>query len=364
MRFPLLFFKKLSRLLPFVALLLTACSPYIRLLRGVRGRQVTVEPAVLEAVGDRVPVLVTVRVPAKRILKLEKKLTYKLEVSYYYNERADEPEKEYVNTVQFVPGDYLYDKDDAKYLIASRAMGFDYTPAKHPGHLVARDLVTRNGRDPRVFRRYGGPARPIAPGIITTARLVVHRNIVQFTPETYVPPTKPTVTQLPIYFPPGYAIFNAQYGTSASQLKEFVEDNLQTTSVLIEGGHSPEDAELKQPGLANTRALSVQKWYGILLDRFGYMNSSQSIDFRRQARKNDWTLLLERVQGSALPPAQVDRILDIVNQKWSYQRKADSLAAGPSAEYLQTYVYPMMRNAVVTIEHAPPPPRGPTGSST
>ncbi len=343
-------------MLPLALVSVVGCTPYRRVLRAGRPQQLTVEPKVLEASGDLVPITVTARVPAK-VLKWERKVTYKLELHYRYDERAAVPKREYLGGLQFASGDYVYDPTDSRWLIATKSFQLAYTPEKHPGHLTARGFATAVGKDIRRFRRESPKTLELAPGIITTARLVVLRPRLDFTPETYVPAADSGTLELPVYFPPNMAFFNGQYGTNASALSDFITENVKTRSIRIVGGHAPDVVDAHNPRLALLRARSVQKYVVDLLDKYGYQNSTASVQLSVSARPHDWTFFLERVTNSALPEKQIDAILDIVNGPGSYDRKAARLADLPCAEYLETYIYPMMRRALVVIKHAPRPAR-------
>ena len=335
---------------------LPACVPYGRVLRAARPQQLTVEPNVLEAHGDVVPVTITARVPAK-ITKWEQKVVYKLDISYRYDERAAVPRREYLGSFQFTIGDYTYDPTDSRWLIATKSFQFPYAPEKHPGHLTARGFVTQVGKDIRRFRRDSPKTIELAPGIITTGRLVVIRPRLDFTPEKYVPVADSGSLELPVYFPPDMAYFNGQYGTNAAALAEFITENVKTQSIRIVGGHSPDPVDARSPRLALLRARSVEKYVKELLDKYGYQNSRESVRFSVSARPRDWSFFLDRVQNSALPEKPIDAVLDSVNGPGSYERKAARLADLPCAEYLETYIYPMMRRALVEIKHTPRPPR-------
>ncbi len=355
---PLVFFFR--RLAPVISGLilssLAGCVPYRPVLRAARPQQLSVAPRVLEAAGDDVPFTVTARVPAK-ITKWERKVLYKIELNYAYGERTGKPQTEYVGALQFSIGDYTYDPTDSRWLVASKSFILPFAPAKHPGQLTARGYATQVGKDPRRFRRAAPKTTVLAPGIVTTARLVVLRPRLDFTPETYVPARDTGVLELPVYFPPAMAVFNGHYGTNAAALAEFITDNVKTKSIHIVGGNAPDPLDARNSRLAMLRARSVQKYVVDLLDRYGYQNSTASVDFSVKARPRDWTYFLERVENSALPDKQIDAILDIVNGPGTYERKAARLEELPCADYLQTYVYPMMRRALVRIRHEPRPPR-------
>lgn len=343
-------------MLGLALLTLAGCSPYNAVFRAARGQQIVVEPTVLAADGDQVPFSITARVPTK-VAKYEDKVIYKLEVNYVYNEQGEVPKSEYVGGIQFVIGDYTYDHTNGDWLVATKSFAFPFAEEKHPGRLMVRGFATLVGKDIRRFRKYGPLRQELAPGILTTTRLVVQRPRLDFTPETYQPATDSGITELPVYFPPGMAIFNGQFGTNAAELAKFITDNVKTSSVRIVGSHSPDPADLKNPRLALVRARSVEKYYKELLDQYGYQNSTESVRFNVSNRRHDWTDLLNRVENSALPEKQVDAIFDIVNGDGSYEQKAAQLARLPCADYLQTYVYPMLRYALVTVKHAPRPPR-------
>jgi tetratricopeptide (TPR) repeat protein/outer membrane protein OmpA-like peptidoglycan-associated protein len=322
----------------FCFIVLPGCT-LSSLIRQSKHQQVSIQPKVLEVNGDNVLFDIKARVPKKMI---RKKAAYGLEFHYQYG--LDQSEA--VGRITFKPGDFLYEDNMPT---VNRQFSFPYSPKKNPGKLVMQGIAsTPKGREKRT------PFQELATGLVTTSKLIARNNRVELEPDTYrAKNTGHNV--LTFYFDKGSSGLSSFFGSSVPVLKDFVEANIKTQSVEITGATSPEAEEFRNSRLGWQRALAVQKYYRHLLEIAGYTNSTKSVQFKTRALPKSWDMFLSRIQNSALPEAEIQQILTIINNPSTNAQKEAALKKLESADYLENYVYPMLRFVEVRIGYTPVP---------
>ncbi|MGV3504248.1 MAG: tetratricopeptide repeat protein [Adhaeribacter sp.] len=307
------------------------------MIRQSRHQQVSIQPQVLEVSGDNVLFEVKARIPKKMI---RKKAVYALDFRYRYGLDQEEP----VSRLVFQPGEFVYEQGQPTII---RQLSFPYSPKKNPGKLVMQGIAsTPKGREKRTSWK------EVATGLVTTSKLIARSNKVEFEPDTYRASSRAS-NVLTFFFEEGENTLKSSFGSNVPVLKEFVEANVKTQSVQIIAATSPQAAEFKNSRLAWSRAHAVQKYYRHLLDIAGYVNSSKSVRFKTQAMPKTWDLFWKKIQYSAIPEAEIQQMLEIINSKASQAEKEAQLAMLESADYLEHYVYPMLRFAEVRIAYTP-----------
>ncbi|OON70281.1 tetratricopeptide repeat protein [Hymenobacter sp. CRA2] len=311
------------------------------------GQQVQVRPPVLEANGERVLAEVEVRVPAAH---LHKGAVYELPLRYRYDNGLRE---DTAGTVRFLLGDYLYDEEDKNFLIARKPIQFPYEPRKNPGQLVAVPQARELKPGGKVLK--AEKELVLARGVVLPSRLVV-REVESI---TYLPEEASLegggTRVLPFFFDQGqYAIRN-YLGTNVAALEEFIEANQHTQKVMIVAGHSPDSLDSHDARLADKRVQALQKYYQKRLDTDSYLNSLKSVKFETIAYHRRWDLFLSKVQSSALTPAQQDSIIGIINDTpGSWAQKEKALHQLSYFDYLEQYIYPVMRFGTVAVRYTAP----------
>ncbi|MBC6992030.1 tetratricopeptide repeat protein [Hymenobacter sp. BT491] len=310
------------------------------------GQEVTVNPSVLESNGENVLFSVTARSPAKH---LRKGKVYELNLSYRYNNGLNQ---DTVGRLPFLLGEYTYDEQKKDQLVITKQFSFPYTPAKSPGELVAVPVVReiQSGG-----KRLKGKEMRLARGIVTTGRLVVRQDTtIELLPETADNNMSGTRV-LPFYFDAGQSSIRNYLGTNVTALEDFIEANQHTEKVMIVAGHSPDSLDRHDPRLADKRVQALTKYYKHRVDTDSYLNSVRNIQFESQAYHRRWDLFLNKVQTSALKPEQIDSVVLLINDTpGSYEQKEKSLHKLSFFDYLEEYIYPVMRFGTVAVKYTAP----------
>ena len=310
------------------------------------GQQVRVVPSVLESNGENVLFDVTARVPARH---LQKGAAYQLALSYRYGNGLYE---DTVGTLSFVSGEYVYDDSVKNQLVIRRQLAFPYAARKSPGELVARPVARELKPGGKVLL---GKLLPLARGIVTTDQLVVREDsAVALLTET-VSHVRGGTRVLPFFFDAGEAKIRNYLGTNVAALEDFIEANQRTEKVMIAAGHSPDSLDRHDPRLADKRVRALLTYYKHRVDTDSYLNSVKNIDFETQVYRRRWDLFLNKVQESALKPAQIDSVVRLINDtRGTYAQKEASLHQLSFFDYIEQYIYPVLRFGTVAVTYTAP----------
>ncbi|MFB9862579.1 hypothetical protein [Rufibacter immobilis] len=302
-----------------------------------KGQIITAQPQVLMLRGNQVPVEVQAQLP-KNLLRND----YRYGIRVYY--KADKGVEEHVGSLGFDFGNYGF--DNGKPTMRS-TFSFPYSPSKIRGQLMAQGVVS----DAKGRKKYTKP-KAIAQGILTTSQLTQTVFAPAYAPEEFKNEA-PGPLRFPIYFDQGLATLRHGYGTNLQLLEEFIRSNQKTHKIEILSTHSPDSLETTTRNLAARRAVAVERFIKQKIETEAYNNSVAKIKFDLRTLQQNWTAFLGRVQNSALPEEQVQQILDIVNGRGSFLEKERKLQALPAYDYIQMYVYPVLRYTEVTVEYQP-----------
>ncbi|OGX92055.1 hypothetical protein [Hymenobacter coccineus] len=311
------------------------------------GRQATATPAPLTAVGETVPFEVTARVPAAH---LRKGVAYELLLRYRYDHGLRD---DTLGRVSFVVGDYVYDDEHKGLLVARKAFSLPNTPNRSPGELLARPQVRELKRGGQVLR---GPADVrLARGIADPARRVVREDTaLALLPEAALNQVSGTRI-LPFFFDDGAWFIRSFLGTNVAALEDLIDANQRTQRVLITAGHSPDSLDAHNPALASKRVKMLLYYYKKRVEGFSYLNKVANIKFDTLAYRRRWDLFLNKVTQSALKPADQDSIIAVINDApGSYVAKEKALHRLQSFEYVEQYIYPVLRVGTVAVTFTAP----------
>lgn len=338
--------RNLSILLLALAGMLPACTLPRMLKVAQSGQQVSVQPAVLESNGENVLFEVTARVPASH---LKKGAAYGLNLRYVYDNGLRE---DTLGRLSFQSGEYVYDEEKKDQLVIKKQLSFPYVPNKNPGQLLA--LAEVRELKPKGKRLKGQEIR-LARGVASTGRLVVRQDTaIVLLPETADNNMSGTRV-LPFFFDAGRSEIRNFLGTNVAALEDFIEANQRTEKVMIVAGHSPDSLDAHDLRLADKRVQALQRYYKNRVDTDSYLNRVRDIDFETEAYHRRWDLFLNKVQESALKPAQVDSVLLLINDTpGTYAQKEKSLHGLSFFDYLEQYIYPVMRFGTVAVQYTAP----------
>ncbi|GAA4296507.1 tetratricopeptide repeat protein [Nibribacter koreensis] len=332
--------RSLSTVLVFLLLCLANACTFPRLVKKLERQQtLTVEPKVLMTRGQEVPVEVRAEVPQSLLKK-----DYRYGIRIYY--KTDKGTQDHVGSLPYDFGEYNFEAGKA-YL--QRSFSFPFTPSKARGQLMAQGVLT----NPKGRIRYTKPVA-LAPGIRTTPSLVKHAFGAEYIPGEYKnESTEPL--KFTIYFDQGLATLKHGFGNNLQLLDDFILSNKKTKRVDILGAHSPDAEEASARNLAARRAVALERYIKQKFETESYVNDTKTVKFNVRSLQQHWDSFLGRVQTSALPKDQVNEILEIVNGEGSFKEKEAMLQKLPSFEYLEMYVYPVLRYAEVAVDYIPNP---------
>ncbi|MBA9079469.1 tetratricopeptide repeat protein [Rufibacter quisquiliarum] len=327
------------RLLPFLFLLLlfSGCTLSRLAKKAERGQKLWAQPEVLMVRGRQVPVEVTAQLP-KNLLRDD----YQYGIRVYY--KADKGVEDHIGSLAFDFGNYNFVEGRPTM---SSSFTLPYTPSKITGKLYAQGVVT----SPKGRKKYLKPV-VLAPGIRTTPYLVQHVHSPAYVSDS-AKKEKPGPLKIPIFFDQALATLRTGLGTNLQLLDQFLTSNQKTKQIEILATHSPDSLETTTRNLASRRAVAVENFIKKKIDTESYTNTVSSVRFNLRTIQKNWQAFLGRVQNSALPEEQIQQILDIVNGPGSFIEKERKLQELASYEYIEMYVYPVLRYAEVTIDYQP-----------
>ena len=312
------------------------------------GRRVRVEPAPLTAVGESVPFEATAQVAAKH---LRKGAVYEVLLTYHYDHdlRLDT-----VGRLSFAPGDFTYDDSVKGRLVSRRRFTIPNSPQRSPGQLRARGQVRalRGGREVLTASTETLVARGIAD---PARRVVLEDTLLALLPETASNVLSGTRV-LPLFFDQGQWFIRSHLGTNIAALEDLIDANQHTQRVLIAAGHSPDSLDAHQPALASKRVKMLLYYYKQRVKGFSYLNKVEDITFDTLAYRRSWELFLNQVQHSVLKPAQQDSVVSIINDaRGTFAQKEQALHRLSYFDYLEEYIYPVLRWGTVAVTYTAPP---------
>jgi len=328
-------------------LLLSACALPRVLKEAETGRVVMARPAPLTAVGEAVPFEVTARVPAKH---LRKGVAYELLLRYRYEHGLRE---DTLGRLSFVSGNYVYAEDDKALLVATQKFSLPNSPGRNPGELLARAQVRELKKNGRVLR---APADVrVARGIADPARLVTREDtVLTFLPER-ASNTMSGTRVLPFFFDEDKWFIRGYLGTNVQALEDLIDANQQTRQVLIIAGHSPDSTDAHNPLLASKRVRMLLYYYKQRVKNFSYLNKNEAIRYDTLAYTRRWDTFLGKVTTSALKADQIDSVVTIINDtRGTFEQKEKALHRLSSFDYLEQYIYPVLRFGTVAVTYTAP----------
>ena len=312
------------------------------------GRRVRVQPSPLTAVGEAVPFEATALASTRH---LHKGAVYEVLLTYRYDHdlRLDT-----VGRLPFGSTDYTYDDSLKGFLASSARFRLPNTPSRSPGVLLARGQVRELKLHGRVLQ--AATETVVARGIADPARRVVLEDTLLALRTETISNVRSGTRVLPLYFDQGFWYIRSALGTNIAALEDLIDQNQHTQRVLIAAGHSPDSLDAHNPALASKRVLSLLHYYKERVRNFSYLNKLEDIKFDTVAYRNSWTLFVNQVQHSALKPAQQDSVLSIINDtQGTFAEKEKALHKLTYFDYLEDYVYPVLRWGTVAVTYTAPP---------
>ncbi|WP_299824530.1 tetratricopeptide repeat protein [uncultured Pontibacter sp.] len=293
---------------------------------------ITVQPNPLVANGQLVTFDIKGQVPQKLI---REKQRYKLDVYYEYDQLQA---RENLGSLNFEFGEFAYEQHVPTI---ARQMSFNYAPKKEKGRLMVQGMAIdkKNGNV-----KYADP-KQIATGLNTTPLLLVRNNAYDFVPDTYKEESEKPAA-LTFYFEENQAKLRTYLGSNLEVLDKYISDNVASQSITVTASQAPGETG---SNMAQARARALESYYRQQLQIYDYSNKKVSIKISLQP--NTLALLQEKVQASALSKQEKQEVLDILNSSKPEKDKVQALEKAKASDYLQQYIYPVMRTAEVTFDY-------------
>ena len=341
------FLRPVARWLLVATIFLSACALPRVLQQAEVGRTVVARPTPLTASGEAVPFEVVARVPASH---LHKGVAYELLLRYRYEHGLRE---DTIGRVAFTSGNFVYDDEHKGQLVATQKFTLPNTPNRNPGELLAHAQVRELKKNGKVLRALDDIR--VARGIADPARLVTREDTVL----TFLPERASNIRSgtrvLPFFFDEGQWFIRGYLGTNVAALEDLIDANQQTRQVLIIAGHSPDSADAHNRVLASKRVRMLLYYYQQRVKTFSYLNKVEKIHFDTLAYVRRWDTFLQKVTTSALKPDQVDSVVTIINDtKGSFEQKEKALHRLSSFDYIEQYIYPVLRFGTVAVAYTAP----------
>ncbi|MCC9137776.1 tetratricopeptide repeat protein [Pontibacter silvestris] len=297
-----------------------------------RKQEITIQPNPLYASGQQVEFDLKAQIPSK--LYHDKQL-YKLDVYYEYGTY----EREDVATLNFNFGEFIY--EDKKPTII-RHLAFPYAPEKDKGRLMVQGLIVDKRNDNIKVMQ----PMEVATGLITTPLLVTRNNKTDYLPDNFTEIADgPAV--VPFYFGKEDSKPSKSLGSSLVILDKYALDNIKSQQIIVEGSQSPDEEAEGVASVADKRARAIEAFYLQRVKTLDYNN--KKIRVQRKVLKTNWNLLLQKVKASALPQAEIQQVINIINSNQEEKEKA--LQQTAAYEYLQQYIYPALRFTKVVFNY-------------
>ncbi|WP_266205267.1 tetratricopeptide repeat protein [Pontibacter kalidii] len=294
-------------------------------------QQVTVEPSPLATNGEQVNFELKAQVPEKLIREKE---VYKLDVFYEYGNQK----RENIGTYNFEFGEFVY--EDKKPTI-TRQLSFPYAPEKSTGRLIVQGrAIDKKDND----IAYTDP-KQVATGLNTTPLLLVRNNDFTFTADQYAEKADSS-GKLIFYFEKNQSKLDDLSDEKLKVLDKYALDNVPSQHITITGMRAPGE---KSNNLARKRAQTLEQYYRQKTKALDY--SGKKVNITTEVQEDLVPVLVQKLETTALPKAQKQEVLAILQGEQSEQEKLQALEQTEAYSYLQKYVYPSLQTAQVAFNY-------------
>ncbi|WP_181163613.1 tetratricopeptide repeat protein [Pontibacter mangrovi] len=294
-------------------------------------QQVTVLPSPLVTNGERVEFELKAQVPEKLIRDKE---VYKMDVYYTYGNE----QRENIATYNFSIGEFVY--EDQKPTILKQ-LSFPYAPEKAKGRLMVQGRAM-DKKDNDIA--YTDPEQ-VAVGLNTTGLLLVRNNAFTFADDQYAASTD-SIGRVVFFFEANQSKLNDLSDEKLKTLDQYVLDNVAAQDIRIIGMRAPGE---KGNELARKRAETLENYYRQKMKTLDY--SGKKVNIVITAEDNTIKLLQQKVEKSALPQAQKQEVLALLQGPLSEREKLEALQNTAGYAYLQKYVLPSLQAAEVQFNY-------------
>jgi tetratricopeptide (TPR) repeat protein len=347
-------------------------NPLAEMVKLAKDQELTVDPNPLELHGDQVKFNMSAKLPVKMMKKGTK---YTLETSYVPGDietKVDmQPlpaDAQKVGAVPFDGDQYQGQTTDPK---VSKEFSFAYQENYEVGGLFIKGIASK-GEGEKMKTKEFGPVRlkvkdgRFVKGVSTTCRLVkspvdglnatTGESPFAYGDHGYVGP-KDEFLEIPLFFERGSANVNPTFGTNKQTMETistlFKDTKVPPFEAMGTSSHSPEGSETVNTGLAENRAVALDKAFKGMLQRFKYNKDTVSMykfNFEKKTLGNTIPEFSQLINASNLSPEQKTEAKETLEADGDFVEKERRLQGKAYYKDLMNDVYPKMRYAKVNVK--------------
>jgi tetratricopeptide (TPR) repeat protein len=330
--------KKLFYAIAFFGILTFSGCALNQMVKLAQDQNLTVTPNPLEVHADTVSFEMSANLPVKM---LKKGKVYTLNTFYKYGESESTLEP-----MQFKADDYP--SADTQQPKASKTYSMVYTPAMKSGTLEVQGVAS----DPKNGKTKESTRLTVAPGVITTSKLVMPVYYAAYADHGYNNQEELIPTKVNFFFDQGRSTmkYSEQRSDRGKKLNAFIAAKNATRTVTVTGTHSPEGAERINSTLAKDRAKSIESYYRSQMKKYDYKGMADSIQFITKDVIQDWKAFKDSLAlYTGIESEAKSAYLDIVNGAGSFEEKEDQLHKLSTYNKVLRELYPKLRTAKTEI---------------
>lgn len=301
-------------------------------------QNLTVTPNPLEVHADTVAFEMSANLPVK-MLKKGKVYTINSFYKYGDSELALDP-------IQFKAEDYP--NADEQQPQQTQEFAFAYSPAMENGTLQIQGVAL----DPKNGKSKETPRMDVAPGVITTSKLVQAVYSPTFADHGYNNKEELVPIKVNFYFDQGRSVlkYSEKRSDRGKKFDAYIAAKNVTRTVTITGTHSPEGAERINTELASDRAKRIEDYYRKEMNKYDYSGMADSIKFITKDIVRNWSVFKDSLSVyEGISSEEKSAYLDIINGPGTYEEQEDKLHALSTYNKVFRELYPKLRVAETSI---------------
>jgi len=308
-----------------------------QMIKLAKQQNLQVAPNPLEVHKDSVQYEMSASLPVKM---LKKGTTYTLNSFYKYGDQELS-----LPAIVFNGDDFASAATEQPKL--SKTIAFPYQPAYKTG-TVQVEGVAAKGTSSKTT-----PRMDVAPGVITTSKLVKNSYFAAFADHGYNNKEEIVPIIIPDFiFEQSKAVLRKTEISSekGKQLDAFIASKNVTRTVSITGTHSPEGRERINSKLSEDRAKAIEKYYRDQMKKYDYKGMADSIKFILKPVVDDWNgfkAALASYEG--ISSDEKSAYLNIINSGGSFEDQEKQMKKLSTYKKVFKDVYPGLRTAKTEI---------------
>ncbi|MBS1977443.1 MAG: hypothetical protein JST46_08730 [Bacteroidetes bacterium] len=308
-----------------------------QMIKLAKQQNLTVTPNPLEVHKDTVAYDMSAILPVKM---LKKGTTYTLNSFYKYGDKEMA-----LPAVPFKGDDYPNSATEQPKV--TKSFSFPYDPAYRTGMLQVEGVASKGTSNKKT------PRMDLAPGVITTSKLVQKSYFAAFADHGYNNKEEIIPVIIPDFiFEQGKSVLRRSETNSdkGKQLDAFIAAKNITRTVTITGTHSPEGRERINSKLSEERASAIEKYYRAQMKKYDYKGMADEIKFILKPIVDDWNGLKNSLASyDGISSDEKSAYLNIINNGGNFVDQQKQLEKLPTYKKVFKDLYPALRTAKTEI---------------